>query len=93
MRVGNNKGKVLQLSEKQIEQIVDQVANKLKQNTANIAVRQSSDGVFTDMNDAVEAAHTAFLKYKECSIQCRKKYNCLSAIGEPFPLSRWEEDR
>ena len=30
-------------------------------------------GVFEDMNDAVEAAHTAFLKYKERSIQCKKK--------------------
>jgi acyl-CoA reductase-like NAD-dependent aldehyde dehydrogenase len=30
-------------------------------------------GVFDDMNDAVEAAHEAFLEFKERSPQCRKK--------------------
>jgi len=64
----------LQLSEKEINQIVSQVVDKLRQNKAKTDSKQFGDGVFSDMNDAVEAAHTAFLEYKERSIQCRRKF-------------------
>lgn len=61
----------MQLSEEQINQIVGQVVEGLKQNKRSTESTQSNDGVFKDMNDAVEAAHSAFLQFKECSVQCR----------------------
>jgi len=64
------------LSEKEIQDIVRKVVQNISR---EIDLPNSSNklngnlGVFDDMNDAVEAAHIAFLEFKEKSLQCRKK--------------------
>jgi aldehyde dehydrogenase len=68
------------VSNEQIETIVQRVIkNVLDKNDVPGSVNTNKPkgdwGVFFDMNDAVEAAHTAFLEFKErCDIQCRKKF-------------------
>ena len=64
----------MQLTEEQINRIVNEVVETLKQGSAKPQAAKGNDGVFTDMNDAVEAAYVAFLEFREHSIQCRKKY-------------------
>ena len=64
----------MQLTEEQINRIVNQVVDTFRQGSAASAGMPGNDGVFTDMNDAVEAAHTAFLQFKERSPQCRKDF-------------------
>ena len=64
----------MQLSEEQINRVVNQVVESIKQSNVNSSSAQGDEGVFVDMNDAVEAAHTAFLQYKERSVQCRKDF-------------------
>jgi acyl-CoA reductase-like NAD-dependent aldehyde dehydrogenase len=64
----------------EIQTIVQQVVkNVMKQEvlpTVKKAGKANGDwGVFDDMNDAVQAAHEAFLEYQDrCDIQCRKKF-------------------
>lgn len=58
-----------------IEEVVKQVLTKTQINqSSNFSIDKGDWGVFSDMNDAIEAAHEAFLQYKERSIQCRKKF-------------------
>ena len=66
------------LSDIQIEELVESVVRQvISQSTSSpISTRPVTSGdmgVFDNMNDAVEAAHAAFLEYKERSIQCKKK--------------------
>ncbi len=66
------------ISEVQLKDLVESVVRKVVSQTidtgqAPIAYNKGDWGVFDDMNDAVEAAHEAFLEYKERSKQCRKK--------------------
>ena len=57
-----------------IESVVRQVVAQTVSNSAQPVSSGKGDwGVFDDMNDAVEAAHDAFLEYKERSVQCKKK--------------------
>ncbi|MGK9367920.1 aldehyde dehydrogenase family protein [Melioribacter sp. Ez-97] len=67
----------MDLNENEIRKIVEQVVEKVMSQTTEASSGSKIDngdwGVFTDMNDAVEAAHAAFLQFKERSIQCRKK--------------------
>jgi len=62
----------LQLKEL-VERVVEKVLSQaLSENFSS--VEDGDWGVFNDMNDAINAAHEAFLQYKERSIQCRKKF-------------------
>lgn len=66
------------LSDIQIEELVESVVRQvISQSTSSpISARPVTSGdwgVFDDMNDAVEAAHVAFLEFKERSMQCKKK--------------------
>ena len=57
-----------------VESIVRQVVAQTESNSSPSVSSEKGDwGVFDNMNDAVEAAHEAFLVYKERSIQCKKK--------------------
>lgn len=65
----------MNLSNNEIESIVKQVVKNV---TNHLDIKNSKNGsnnwgVFDDMDDAVLAAHEAFLDYKERSKQCRKK--------------------
>lgn len=70
----------MDISNDQIQAIVQRVVeNVIEQNSvskqASITEPKGNWGVFDDMNDAIEAAHLAFLEYQErCDIQCRKKF-------------------
>ncbi len=66
------------ISEVQLKDIVESVVRKMVSQTTNSvqgprATHQGDWGVFNDMNQAVEAAHAAFLLFKEKSKQCKKK--------------------
>ncbi|MEW6196991.1 MAG: aldehyde dehydrogenase family protein, partial [Bacteroidota bacterium] len=68
----------MEISEYQLKELVESVVKRVISGTvaANSMDTKSSKGdwgVFDDMNDAVEAAHEAFLEFKERSIQCKKK--------------------
>lgn len=67
------------INEKQLEELVRQVVREVvSQTRSGSAVRHealadSGDwGVFEHMNDAVEAAHQAFLEFRERSLECKK---------------------
>ncbi|MCP5062157.1 MAG: aldehyde dehydrogenase family protein [Ignavibacteriae bacterium] len=69
----------MNISEKEIQEIVKQVVqtvvNKIDTSehiTGNYA--NGDWGTFDDVNDAVDAAHVAFVEYKERSMQCRKTF-------------------
>jgi len=62
----------LSLTEEQINQVVNRVVENIKQSETSDT--HGNSGVFSDMNDAVEAAHFAFLEFKKHSVQCRRKY-------------------
>lgn len=70
----------MDISNDQIQAIVQRVVeNVIEQSSvskqASITEPKGNWGVFDDMNDAIEAAHLAFLEYQErCDIQCRKKF-------------------
>jgi aldehyde dehydrogenase len=68
----------LEINESQIHDLIEQVVRRVMEQSggrpaAAPASGKGDDGVFDDMNDAVEAAHEAFLAYKGRSRQCRKK--------------------
>lgn len=68
----------MNISEKELQEIVKQVVknvvNKIDTKESFIKHFNNVDlGVFDYMNDAVEAAHIAFIEFKEHSMQCRKK--------------------
>lgn len=66
----------MSISENQIHEIVKIVVQKLNPSNGPVSnvSGNNSWGVFSNMNDAVEAAHEAFLLYRDRSIQCRKKF-------------------
>ncbi len=65
----------MNISETQIQEIIKRIVQNLNSTATNTSKVSNEDnwGVFSKMNDAVEAAHEAFVLYKERSIQCRKK--------------------
>lgn len=68
----------MEISEYQLKELVESVVKRVISGTVaanSMDTKSSKDdwGVFDDMNDAVEAAHEAFLEFKERSIQCKKK--------------------
>ena len=65
----------MNLSNNEIESIVKQVVKNVSNHLDIKDTKSGSNkwGVFDDMNDAVMAAHKAFIEYKERSKQCRKK--------------------
>ena len=69
----------MNISENELQEIVKKVVQNVvdKIDSSGTPVTSSSNGnwgVFDDMNDAVNAAHEAFIAYKERSIQCRKSF-------------------
>lgn len=69
----------MNITETELQAIVQQVVkNVISQETGNVTSRAAISagdwGVFTDMNDAIEAAHQAFLQYEEMDVQERKKF-------------------
>ncbi len=68
----------MDINDHQLQQLVESVVRKVMADAAPQPgpARPASKGdwgVFDDMNDAVEAAHEAFLEFKDRSIQCKKK--------------------
>ncbi len=58
-----------------VKKVVQSVVEKIDSPSASVTNTSNSNcGVFDDMNDAVDAAHEAFIAYKERSIQCRKTF-------------------
>lgn len=58
-----------------VKKVVQNVADKIgSSGTPVIKIENGDWGVFDDMNDAIEAAHEAFIVYKERSKQCRKNF-------------------
>ena len=69
----------MNINENQLQELVRSVVQQVisKSDISGYTKNYSSSGdwgVFENMNDAVEAAHEAFLKFKGCSVQCRKKF-------------------
>jgi aldehyde dehydrogenase len=68
----------VEISDQQLKDLVESVVRQVIARTGSAPSAPGSPpggdwGVFDDMNDAVEAAHQAFLEYKGRSIQCKKK--------------------
>lgn len=68
----------MEMNENQLKDLIESVVRKVmtqveKPVLSNNISSKGNMGVFDDMNDAVEAAHEAFLEFKERSIQCKKK--------------------
>ena len=58
-----------------VKKVVQNVVDKIDSPSASSPISSNGDwGVFDDMNDAVKAAHEAFMEYKQRSIQCRKSF-------------------
>ncbi len=69
----------MDITEKQLEDLIETVVRQVMAKTGAAVTPAPSHGggdwgVFDDMNDAVEAAHQAFLEFKGRSIQCKKKF-------------------
>lgn len=69
----------MNITETELQAIVQQVVkNVISQETGNSisspSIQAGNNGVFTDMNDAINAAHEAFLQYEEMDIQERKTF-------------------
>jgi len=66
----------VEINEHELKDLVQSIVQSVLAQTAGTGAAPRTGkgdwGVFDDMNDAVEAAHTAFLEYKERSKQCRK---------------------
>ncbi|HTO92848.1 MAG TPA: aldehyde dehydrogenase family protein [Bacteroidota bacterium] len=64
----------MDISETQIHDIVARVVEEVLSRQGTPGARSGGDwGVFDDMDDAVQAAHEAFLQFRERSIQCKRK--------------------
>ncbi|HTY59250.1 MAG TPA: aldehyde dehydrogenase family protein [Bacteroidota bacterium] len=68
----------MEITDQQLKDLVESVVRQVIARTAGAGAAPGSPpggdwGVFDDMNDAVEAAHQAFLEYRGRSIQCKKK--------------------
>lgn len=66
-----------------VENVVRQVVSQTTPAMQSSFVEDKGDwGVFDDMNDAIEAAHKAFIEFKERSIQCKKDItNAIRKMG------------
>jgi acyl-CoA reductase-like NAD-dependent aldehyde dehydrogenase len=69
----------VEISEQQLQDLIQSVVRQVMaaQGGSSAAVAPAAEGdwgVFHDMNDAVEAAHRAFLEFKGRSVQCKKKF-------------------
>ncbi len=69
----------MNISESQLQDLVRTVVRQVMERSDNHVTSKSNGssgdwGVFDDMNDAVEAAHKAFLEFRDRSMQCRKKF-------------------
>ncbi|MEE9431919.1 MAG: aldehyde dehydrogenase [Melioribacteraceae bacterium] len=69
----------MNISEKELQEIVSKVVQNVVSRidaTGNSTQHSNNGdwGVFDDMNDTADAAHLAFIEYKERSMQCRKKF-------------------
>jgi acyl-CoA reductase-like NAD-dependent aldehyde dehydrogenase len=67
----------MEITEEQVRQIVHRVVSGMSpavQYGAPPGIRMEGNGVFTDMNSAIEAAHEAFLKFESCGLQDRKRF-------------------
>ena len=69
----------MEITEQQIRGLIEDVVRQVMAKSGGAGSAAASHaggdwGVFDDMNDAVEAAHQAFLEYKTRSIQCKKKF-------------------
>ena len=65
------------ITEEEIQKIVQRVVQNVISNessTTGTSQLKGEWGVFDDMNEAIEAAHIAFLKYEEFDIQNRKRF-------------------
>lgn len=65
------------INEDQLKELIKNIVRQVVAQTENVSTSMSlSDkgdwGVFENMNDAIEAAHEAFLTFKDRSKQCRK---------------------
>ncbi|MGD8777401.1 MAG: aldehyde dehydrogenase [Ignavibacteria bacterium] len=68
----------MEINENQLKVIIESVVQKVMSETLSsmptAGISSKGEwGVFDDMNDAVEAAYTAFLEFRERSLQCKKK--------------------
>lgn len=66
----------MNLSDEQIQAIVQRVVSDVMTKDAPESASQSTNGewgVFQEMDDAIEAAHVAFIEYEKMSIQDRKR--------------------
>jgi aldehyde dehydrogenase len=66
------------MNDVEIRDLVETIVRRVVSEATSGGPAQSTSsggnwGVFDDMNDAVEAAHAAFLEFKGRSVQCRKK--------------------
>ncbi|MBN1894775.1 aldehyde dehydrogenase [bacterium] len=67
----------MEITEEQVRQIVHRVVSGISPGapeTVRPGIPQEGDGVFTDMNRAIEAAHEAFLKFESFGLQDRKRF-------------------
>lgn len=67
------------MTEQQLRELIENVVRQVMDGAGGPGPlaptgRGGDWGVFDDMNDAVEAAHEAFLEYRQRSIQCKKKF-------------------
>src|SRR5512137_140548 len=65
------------MTDTEVRNLVEQIVRRVVQDAtasgpATVYPSDGDWGVFNDMNQAVEAAHEAFLDYRERSAQCRK---------------------
>ncbi|MGE5316069.1 MAG: aldehyde dehydrogenase [Acidobacteriota bacterium] len=70
----------MEINETQLQELVQNIVRSVIAQTGGSGTQSAGSpsdkgdwGVFDSMNDAVEAAHEAFLLYKERSAECRKK--------------------
>jgi aldehyde dehydrogenase len=66
------------MNDVEIRDLVETIVRRVVHEATSVEPANSTPsggnwGVFSEMNDAVEAAHTAFLEFKERSVQCRKR--------------------
>ncbi len=65
------------MADEDLRRIVKEAVGNIVNREFKQSYTSSQDGdlgVFADMNDAVEAAHKAFLEFQECDLQDRKKF-------------------
>jgi len=70
MNLDINDIQIKELVENVVKQVVSQITTGAQ---AYAGMDKGDQGVFDDMNDAIEAAHLAYMQFKERSIQCKRK--------------------